>query len=139
MSSSHPSLEGGELLLGDCVRLGDDGHEVHLVVQLLHGDQVERLERVPRRRDQVQAAVHARVLIGRASARAGARHRFLVLLLASLRASAGAVGGGRRGARRVHRQRALQTQRYPNKSEYAYCKVHAALLVCSSARQKVKR
>ena len=58
----HLLLEVGQFLLIDGVCLGDDGDDVDLAVELLHADQVEALEAVSVRRDEVQARVNPRVV-----------------------------------------------------------------------------
>ena len=55
-------LEGLALLQGQGVGLGDDGHNVNHVRQLLQHHNVNGLERVARGLDEEQAAVDARVL-----------------------------------------------------------------------------
>jgi len=55
-------LEGLALLEGQGVGLGDDGHDVDHVRQLLEHDNVDGLERVARRLNEEEAAVDARVL-----------------------------------------------------------------------------
>ena len=55
-------LEGLALLEGQGVGLGDDGHDVDNVRQLLQHNNVDGLERVARGLDEEEAAVDARVL-----------------------------------------------------------------------------
>ena len=55
-------LERLTLLQGEGVGLGDDGHDVDHVGQLLQHDNIDGLERVARGLDEEQAAVDARVL-----------------------------------------------------------------------------
>ena len=58
----YPVLELGTLLEGQAVALGDDGHDVDKLAQLLEHDNVNGLESVARGLDEEQAAVDARVL-----------------------------------------------------------------------------
>ena len=57
-----PILEHLALLQGQAVGLGDDRHHVDRLAQLLQHHDVDRLQRMARRRDEVQTAVDARVL-----------------------------------------------------------------------------
>lgn len=57
-----PLLEGLAFLERQRVGLGDDGHDVDHVRQLLEDDNVDGLERVARRLDEKEAAVDAGVL-----------------------------------------------------------------------------
>ncbi|CAN8016817.1 unnamed protein product [Ixodes persulcatus] len=56
--TTHLPLETHDLLLGECVRLGNDGHNVDFVVEHLHELDVQGLEPVAEGRDEVEAAVH---------------------------------------------------------------------------------
>lgn len=58
----YPVLELGTLLQGQAVALGNDGHDVDKLTQLLEDDNVNGLEGVARGLDEEQAAVDARVL-----------------------------------------------------------------------------
>ena len=58
----HLLLEVVQFLLIDGVCLGDNGNDVDLAVELLHADQVETLEAVSVRRDEVQARVNSCVV-----------------------------------------------------------------------------
>ena len=63
VSKSYLHLEAVELALGDCICFGDDGDDVDLAVQLLHGDQVQGFEWVTGRSDEVEARVDACVVV----------------------------------------------------------------------------
>lgn len=54
-------LEVRALVWRHCVRLGDNGYDVDLVVETLHELHVERLQSVPRGRDKIETAVHSTV------------------------------------------------------------------------------
>lgn len=54
-------LEFQSLLDSQGIRLGNDGHNVDNIGQLLQDDDIDGLERVARRLDEEQAAVNARV------------------------------------------------------------------------------
>ena len=57
-----PLLKVVQLVLANCISFGYDGYDVDLAVKRLHRLQVERLERMSRRTDEVQADVDARVV-----------------------------------------------------------------------------
>ena len=46
LPAASPCFEEGDLLLGEGVRLGDDGDDVDLVVQLLHELNIQGLQTV---------------------------------------------------------------------------------------------
>ena len=58
----YSPLELGHLALADRVALGYDGYYVALAVESLHRAEVDGLERVARRTDEVEAEVDARVV-----------------------------------------------------------------------------
>lgn len=58
----YPFLEGGALLQGQAVALGNDRHDVDELAQFLENDNVDGLEAVARGLDEEEAAVDARVL-----------------------------------------------------------------------------
>jgi hypothetical protein len=58
----YPLLELGTLLKSQAITLGNDGHDVDELAQLLEHDDVDGLERVTRGLDEEQAAVDAGVL-----------------------------------------------------------------------------
>ena len=58
----YPLLEGGTLLKSQAITLGNDGHDVDELAQLLQHDDVDGLEAVTGGVDEEQAAVDARVL-----------------------------------------------------------------------------
>ena len=57
-------LELGELCLVDRVSLGDDWDDVDLLVQLLHTDQIYRLETMAIRGDKIEADMDPGVMVG---------------------------------------------------------------------------
>ena len=58
----YPLLESQALLEGQAIRLGNDRNNIDDIAQLLQNDNVNRLESVTRRLDEIQAAVDPRVL-----------------------------------------------------------------------------
>ena len=58
----YPFLEGGTLLEGQAIALGDDRDDVHELTKLLEHDDVNGLQGVARGLDEEQTAVNARVL-----------------------------------------------------------------------------
>jgi hypothetical protein len=58
----YPLLELGTLLKSQAITLGDDGHDVDKLAQLLEDDDVDGLQGVAGGLDEEQAAVDARVL-----------------------------------------------------------------------------
>lgn len=56
---TYPVLEGGDLLVRDGIRLGDDGDQVDLGVQPLHDLNVKRLKRVAGGLDEENAGMNA--------------------------------------------------------------------------------
>ena len=58
----YPVLELGTLLESQAVALGDDGYDVDKLAQLLEDDNVDGLEAVAGRRNEVKTAVDAGVL-----------------------------------------------------------------------------
>ena len=81
----HLLLEVVQFLLIDGVGLGDDGDDVDLAVELLHADQVETLEAVSVRRDEVQARVNPCVVEAVRSRLRMFPRIFLLLLFFSFR------------------------------------------------------
>lgn len=63
--SARAHLETRQLRFGDGVRLGDDRNDVDFRVELLHAHQIERLQPVPGRADEVQTDVDAAVVARR--------------------------------------------------------------------------
>jgi hypothetical protein len=57
--NTYTLLEGGNLVIGEGVRLCDDGNEVDLGVQAAHNLNIERLERVTSWLNEVDASVDA--------------------------------------------------------------------------------
>ena len=55
-------LEKLPLLQGETISLGNDGHDIDRLAELLENDNVDRFEGVASRGDKVQAAMDARVL-----------------------------------------------------------------------------
>ena len=58
-ASTYTLLEGRDLVVGEGVRLGDDWDEVDLGVQAAHDLDIERLQRVAGRLNEVHAGMHA--------------------------------------------------------------------------------
>jgi hypothetical protein len=58
-SKTYTLLEGGNLIIGESIRLGDDGNEVDLGVQAAHDLNIERLERVTSWLNEVDTSVDA--------------------------------------------------------------------------------
>lgn len=58
---TYAFLEGGNLLMGHGIALGDDGDQVDLVVQALHELDIQGLQRVSSRGDEVQAGIDTEV------------------------------------------------------------------------------
>lgn len=69
----------GTLVGRHSVGLGDDRNDVDFLVQPLHELNVERLESVAGRRDEVQAAVHSRVGLARFAVHTGLRVQVLFI------------------------------------------------------------
>jgi hypothetical protein len=58
-SGTYTLLEGGNLIIGESIRLGDDGNEIDLGVQAAHDLNIERLERVTSWLNEVDTSVDA--------------------------------------------------------------------------------
>jgi len=62
MQQTHLDLEIIPLLNSQAIRLGNDRYNIDHLTELLHHNHVDGAQRMPRRVDEVQAAVDARIL-----------------------------------------------------------------------------